>query len=258
MLSGSIFTFFALLIAIGGFSVHAQDAGFATNDLAIEVELDSPEAQPGHIISFIDGKYVLSNIPYDEDAFGVVVQNSVVSIGDLAIDSPYLVATGGEASVKVTAKDGNIAIGDFVTTSDIPGVGTKADISGQIFGVALEAFEPANPADTGEILLYINPRSVVLTDSVRLNLTELMKSGFKVPFLTPLTSLRYILAALVVLVSFFLGFFSFSRISSHSIEALGRNPLAGKLIRSSILLNFGLTILIIAVGLIIAYLILTL
>ena len=85
----------------------------------------------------------------------------------------------------------------------------------------------------------------------------LLKSGFQVPFITPLTSLRYILAALIALVSFFIGFSSFGKISTNSIEALGRNPLASRIIKSAIFLNFVFTIGIMGVGLVVAYLILT-
>ena len=66
------------------------------------------------------------------------------------------------------------------------------------------------------------------------------------------------MAALVVLATFIIGFSSFGKISGTSIEALGRNPLASKLIRSAVVLNFALTAIIIAVGLTMAYLILTL
>jgi hypothetical protein len=47
------------------------------------------------------------------------------------------IAFQGRVPVKVTTKNGDIKPGDFITTSDIPGVGMKATEAGRVIGKAL-------------------------------------------------------------------------------------------------------------------------
>jgi F0F1-type ATP synthase membrane subunit c/vacuolar-type H+-ATPase subunit K len=63
---------------------------------------------------------------------------------------------------------------------------------------------------------------------------------------------------LIVLLSFVLGLVYFGRASRAGIEAIGRNPLAKRAIQMSIVMYVALSIVIILVGLAIAYLILIL
>jgi F0F1-type ATP synthase membrane subunit c/vacuolar-type H+-ATPase subunit K len=62
----------------------------------------------------------------------------------------------------------------------------------------------------------------------------------------------------MVIISFTLGMIYFGRASRTGIEAVGRNPLAKRVIQLTIFLNIVLTIVIVMVGLAIAYLILIL
>jgi hypothetical protein len=78
------------------------------------------------------------------------------------------------------------------------------------------------------------------------------------PFLTPLTSLRYILAVMITVIAFFLGFRTYGRIAGSGLEALGRNPLAAKAISISIIFNIFLAGLIVIAGLALSYLVLVL
>ncbi|MCA9389954.1 hypothetical protein KC571_00970, partial [candidate division WWE3 bacterium] len=94
--------------------------------------------------------------------------------------------------------------------------------------------------------------------NVQVNLLEVLRSGLESPFLSPVASLRYLLAVLIVLASFVIGFASFSRISGNGVEALGRNPLAKRSIQATIVFNFILTAFIMFIGLGLAYLILIL
>jgi F0F1-type ATP synthase membrane subunit c/vacuolar-type H+-ATPase subunit K len=55
-----------------------------------------------------------------------------------------------------------------------------------------------------------------------------------------------------------LGFVFFGRVVARGVEAMGRNPLAGSLIAVSVVFNLILTVVIMLVGLGIAYLILKL
>jgi F0F1-type ATP synthase membrane subunit c/vacuolar-type H+-ATPase subunit K len=79
-----------------------------------------------------------------------------------------------------------------------------------------------------------------------------------VPLLEPIESLRYLLAIAMVLIAFTLGMIYFGRSSRAGIEAIGRNPLAKKVIQLTVFMNIILTVVIVLVGLGIAYLILVL
>ena len=62
----------------------------------------------------------------------------------------------------------------------------------------------------------------------------------------------------MVLIAFTLGMIYFGRSSRAGIEAIGRNPLAKRVIQFTVFMNIVLTIVIVIVGLAIAYLILIL
>lgn len=50
---------------------------------------------------------------------------------------PVIVGLAGRLPVKVSTKNGDIAPGDLITTSDIPGIGMKATDPGRVIGKAL-------------------------------------------------------------------------------------------------------------------------
>jgi hypothetical protein len=50
---------------------------------------------------------------------------------------PVIVGLAGRVPVKVSTKNGDIKPGDYITTSDIPGVGMKATEPGRVIGKAL-------------------------------------------------------------------------------------------------------------------------
>lgn len=238
--------------------IFSNSNTLATTNVSLSLPIEDVDAQTGHIVSVRDGNYILSFSSDEPGIFGVITDDPIVSLTDTSLSSFKYVTTSGEALVKVSAINGAITEGDFITASKIPGVGQKATQSGQVLGVALESYDPENPNDDqGEIAVFINITSAFVGERLDQDLIGLLKSGFQVPFVTPLTSLRYILAAMIALISFFIGFSSFGRISINGIEALGRNPLAGRLIKSAIFLNFVFTLGIMAIGLVISYLILT-
>jgi F0F1-type ATP synthase membrane subunit c/vacuolar-type H+-ATPase subunit K len=131
-------------------------------------------------------------------------------------------------------------------------------VSGQVVGIALQDYSSDNPELVDDILVQLDIRANVIQQNVRVNLIDALRSGTQAPFLTPLTSLRYILAALITGGAFVIGFASFGKTSGSGVEALGRNPLAHKTIQRSIVFNLILTAVIMMVGLVLAYLILVL
>ena len=58
--------------------------------------------------------------------------------------------------------------------------------------------------------------------------------------------------------SFVMGFVYFGRVARSGIEAIGRNPLASRIIQFNVILHILISIVIVLVGLAIAYLILIL
>jgi hypothetical protein len=105
---------------------------------------------------------------YDSGIIGVVSTNPAVVVEGNSVqlmngEDYHLdpmrpaIALAGRVPVKIKA-DRHISMGDFITSSDIPGVGMKAERSGQVIGQALEDFDPAaNTLNQPTILVFINP-----------------------------------------------------------------------------------------------------
>uniref|UniRef100_A0A7C4TKJ8 Uncharacterized protein n=1 Tax=candidate division WWE3 bacterium TaxID=2053526 RepID=A0A7C4TKJ8_UNCKA len=212
----------------------------------------------GDIVSLKNNRFELSSKPYDSSMYGVITDNPALVMEDRALEGRSYVAISGEAFVRVTSKNGNISKGDPITSSDLPGVGQRSTLSGQIIGVALQDYSSDDPNQVKEILISVDIRPYVVEGNVKVNLIEALRSGAQAPFLTPLTSLRYVLAALVTAGSFILGFAAFGKTSGSGVEALGRNPLASKEIQRSVVFNMLLTVAIMLSGLALAYFILVL
>ncbi|MFC1621851.1 hypothetical protein ACFL13_00485 [Patescibacteria group bacterium] len=229
-------------------------------DFAVSIPTNNQNFEEGHIISYIDGQYVLSSQTYDEGMFGVVTTDPAVYLQDqdLAEGDSVLVTDKGELLVKVNSAGGDIKVGDFITSSETPGVGQKASQGGSVVGVALEDFSSSDPTATGEIAVLVDIKANFRKDPLTKNLLEALFSGESSPFLSPLASLRYIAALLIVVATLIIGFSTFSKISGSSVEALGRNPLASPSIRKVVVFNFLLTFMIVATGLVVAYFILVL
>ncbi len=248
------YLFFSILLII---SIYLSSSVSATTSVSVTVPIDDPDATAGHIITLKNGVYILSFSAREPGIFGVITDDPIISINDRTLTNSKYVVTSGEVRVKVSGINGSIEEGDYLSASKISGVGQKAAGNGPVIGVALESYNPENLNDVGEISALLNITSSFVGERQEQDLIGLLRGGLQVPFVTPITSFRYILAALIALVSFFIGFSSFGRISINGIEALGRNPLAGKLIKSAIVLNFIFTFGIMAVGLAISYLILS-
>lgn len=245
-----IFVFF---LSSTFFTAFAQ---VLSSSIAVSVPIDEEVGQFGDIVVFKDGEYVLTDVPFDSTLYGVIAQDPVAYIQDTELEESKLVVTHGEAFVRVTAKEGDILIGDYLTSSDIPGVARKADRSGFVIGVALEEYSSDDPEEIGRVLAYVDVRNQLIETTLRTNLFQTLRAGVESPSISPISALRYLLAALIVIATFIIGFISFGRSSGSGVEALGRNPLAKRSIQISIIFNFILTLFIMFLGLLLAYLIL--
>jgi hypothetical protein len=238
--------------------VHAKPI-FAQNfaeGFAMDIRLDEKNVPEGSIVSLAKGKYLMSDIPYDPSIIGVVTDNpSVAFIDENSHDSRHI-ASLGKTKVRVSTINGEIKAGDLITSSSIRGVGQKATESGYILGVALESYDQKDPKKEGTIYLSVHMNFGTLTTNLRQNLFATLRKGFLTPFVSPVNALRYVIAGLVAILSFLGGFWFFGRISSRGVEAIGRNPLARRFIIISILINVSLTIVVMLLGVGIAYIIL--
>ncbi len=246
-----------VLIGLSLFFLIIPSSIFAqtTASVAITAEVEG-DAVEGDLVCGSGEKFSLCNEEYATDIFGVINTSPSVAFEAQDLTGKHLIVSGGTARVRVSTANGNIAVGDLVTSSSQAGVGIKAIRNGYVVGGALEAYEGGG---VGNVLVTINIHPSTSFSDTQANLFQiLLKEGLSALTISPLATLRYLVAAMIVIVSFVLGFIYFGRMASKGVEAIGRNPLAGRLIQFSVIFNILLTIVIIAVGMGIAYLILVL
>jgi len=225
--------------------------------IALPTLINERTVKDGDIITATSDGYKLSSYAYDPSVYGVVATNPAVSLREKNSKAMPVISFG-KALVRVSTINGQIKKNNPITSSSIKGAGQKADVNGFILGIALENYSSSNPNAIGKILVSIDPHYNATFIGIRTNLVENLKVVAGAPLLSPLTTLRYLLAAIVTITSFVIGFIYFGRIARTGVEALGRNPLAARIIQLGIIINVVLTAGIILIGVGIAYLILIL
>ncbi|MBI2600945.1 hypothetical protein HYW42_03240 [Candidatus Daviesbacteria bacterium] len=259
--------FFTLYIAHCAFTLvsYAQIQG---TEVASVYDVKDQEAVIGDILITTNEGLTRINQAYDSRIFGVVDKNPVLVFRRVD-KTGQAVVRSGIVEVNVTDIAGPIKYGDYITSSSIPGKGAKAEESGYVLGVALADLnnEAAAKIDFEGKQIFSGKIPV----AVRIEFHELSNTrnfnrlfGFLgTSFLTNVSDpkqfglvMRFIGAGLVVIISLIFSFLTFSRSIAKSVEALGRNPLAKNTIQLSILINIGLLIATIAIGVAAAYIIL--
>ncbi len=236
-------------------TVYAQNV--LSSGIATYVQIKDNNVQEGSIVSVTHGGYVLTKTAYDSSVFGVVVTKPAIAFEITNQKNTYPVVSAGKVYVRVSTNNGAIKEGDFITTSTTPGVGQKAIDNGFIIGTATEDLNiPKGKIE--KILVILDVGHTPPVNTATTNLLNIMKLALSATYITPLNSLRYVFAALLVLGSFTIGVWFFGRASNTGIEAIGRNPLAGRLIILSVLLHLSLAFVMISSGIVMAYLILVL
>lgn len=251
----SIF-FLTFFLLTGFLSVFAQVNDVATG-IALPILINEKAVKDGDIITGTSDGYKLSSYAFDPSIYGVVTANPAIFLREKNSKATSVISFG-KALVRVSTINGPIKKNNPVTSSKIKGVGQKADTNGFILGIALENYSNSNQNAIGKILVSIDPHYDASFTGARTNLIQNLKTAAGAPLLSPLTTLRYLLAAIVAIVSFVIGFIFFGRIARTGVEALGRNPLAARTIQLGIIINVVLTAGIILIGVGIAYLILIL
>lgn len=235
-------------------SVFAQGL---SNGTAIGITINDKVAD-GDIITSTPQGYKRATTPYDTQIFGVVSLKPALYLSDITAKNHTPVISSGEVMVRVSSKNGNIASGDFITSSTIPGAGEKATDNGYILGRAEQSYASNNPTKTGIILITLQPHFAQLTNNITHNIFSAFTLGLSDAINSPLGVIRYFVAGAITLSSFFFGFRFFARASNRGVEAIGRNPLAKQAILFSVFINTLITISIMLFGVAISYLILVL
>lgn len=143
-------------IALGSY-INAYKISGA--DLAEVYYTNESGVDPGTIVS-LDPRRTAGVIKtakaYDDSAVGVVSTQPGLVIGDAkdrGKGSPVMLALSGRVPVNVSAENGEIKPGDYLTSSSTPGVAMKATRAGRVIGQAMQGYAGK---DVGSVVMFIN------------------------------------------------------------------------------------------------------
>lgn len=235
-------------------NANAQTTEENFTGIAVTVPVSGENIPEGAIVSSSNGKYSLSDKEYDGGIYGVVSKAPAIVMEDVPKTGLQYVVYSGKSLVLVSTSNGEIKKNDLITSSFKPGVGIKATSTGFVLGIALEDYTAASD---GRIMVDVNPVFTSTgSNQISRNIFSVLRNARSSAYLSPIEALRYVIAALIVMLAFILGFTYFGKVAQRGIEAVGRNPLARRFIELSVVLNVFLTALIIIAGIALAYLIL--
>lgn len=247
----------AVLPAFAQANTNEQTNGSLGVARMVQVKDKDKNAPDGTIMSTYKDGAAPSNVPYDSQVQGVVARDAGILINNGAYDGLPLISVG-TVYVLVSAKNGAIKKGDLIATSTMPGIGVKAVKDGYVLGTALEDYNSTAPDKPDIIAVEFNLHYFNAKPQFPGSLTDILKIALLPTKEGPSPIFKYIVAGLVVVASFVLAFMTFGRTAAKGVEALGRNPAASRIIHLGIIFNVGIVIVIIAAGLIVAFLILRL
>lgn len=210
--------------------------------VAINIAIGDSEVSQGDIISSGPDGFKRSDVEYDETVFGVVINAPIISVAPRT-SSTVAVISSGETLVRVSTSNGNIEIGDLITTSTTAGVGQKATKGGYVVGKALAPYSDSSGA--GLISATIAPSIGGASGSQGV--------GSLIGLASDPKNYKYLLAAIVGIIVAVGGTIAFIRLITTGVLAIGRNPLAENIIfRGMIIAGGVIAILAIAGGLSVA------
>lgn len=246
----------------------AASSGNTTNSSSLQspgtlgvaqiIQLKDNNTKDGSIISNSDHGVILTTTPYDPQVLGVVSRDAAIILNNNNTKSGLPVISIGTVYALVSSRDGAIRKGDLLASSTIPGVAVKAIKSGYVLGAALEDYSSPDPKKIDSIAVDLNLHYFNSKPTFPGTLTDLYKYVLLPTKEGPSPIYKYIVAAIVVMGSFVLGFMSFGRTAAKGVEALGRNPAASRIIHLGIIFNVTIVVVIVLSGLTVAFLILRL
>lgn len=220
------------------FAPSVSSQSLNDGQIAVNLEVEDTDATAGDILIIQeDDTLVRASSAYDKKIFGVVVADPAIVLNVTSAKTKSIVSSG-EVNVKVSNKNGNIEVGDFITSSDEAGVSQKATEEGVVVGKALASYSSSG-VGTIPVMVNITFQSGIVAGDINElwdKLIALSAGSLKEPGDLQ-TLLRYLFAFLLGVGTFVLGFFFFARSLRVGLVAIGRNPLAKGTIRVSMLIN---------------------
>jgi hypothetical protein len=241
--------------------------------LASPVTIDGA-ARNGDLVTYdlTSATYKTARTFADSNLYGVIVDDPVLYLESTST-APGVrpVVRFGEAVVNVSTLNGEVKQGDLVTSSRIPGMGARVerDEAAYVLGFATESMT----YDTGVTPITVDGKEVRFgTVSVALrigsnpgkqedkNLMTSTSTGIGPGSTTatrvegnapvdPFKVFRYVLGTLVAITAVVLALRRFGDLFAQSVISVGRNPLARSQIRSILVWNAVLIIVVSSVGL---------
>lgn len=253
MISKIFSVLIAILFSFFASPVHAQ------SEIVGVYDISDTTIKDGDIVSFTpDQQIQKTSREYDLNIFGVV-QNNPLVVYKRVDQSGTPVVRSGTVEVNVSTLNGPIKAGDYITSSEIPGVGKKADISGYVVGKAINSFTEQDREKVGKVQVAVKIEFAELTVPKTLNR---LFSYLGISFLQSIQdpkgfgqSIKYIFAGLIVLIAIAFSLIILLRSIPKSIEAIGRNPLARTAINLSIAMNVFISVAITAGAIFAAFII---
>lgn len=261
----SWFIVFIFFLPLASSSAKADVPSFA--DISYTYSGVDPKAIEGDILITTNEGLVLANATYSNRIFGVLQNDSVMIYKDVN-NTGTPVARAGIAQVNVTTINGPIKKGDFITSSPLAGKGMKAVQSGYVLGTALDDFSGEGAqtvnidnrtASLGSIKVALRIEYAEIDTTRSLNrLLEYFNSALFRNIQDPekfVQIVRYAAAGFIIILSFAISFFTFSRTVAKGVEGIGRNPLAKNAIQFSMFVSAALTVAIVLIGIIASFVI---
>lgn len=248
---------FASFVGLLLFPPLVSASSNGTLGVARMVQVKDKNIKNGSVVSNTEDGVTASSTPYDPQVLGVVSRDAGIVLNNSGSEGVPVISVG-TVYMWVAAKNGAIKKGDLLASSTIPGVGVKADKDGYVLGTALEDYNSSDPNAPGLIAAEVNLQYFNSKPSFVGSLTDIFKLALLPTKDSPSPIYKYVVAALVVLGSFVLAFFSFGRTAAKGVEALGRNPAASRIIHLGIIFNVFIVVVIVLAGLTVAFLILRL
>ncbi len=240
-------------------------------NLAQTLLINDAESVDGDIMSLsdVDETLVRAAKDYDERMYGVL---NVSPVMVYRTRDTIPVARAGLAMVNVTTMSGPITVGDYITSSAIAGKGQKAaGLTGYMVGVAIGSFDgtggtqveyEGRQLQAGKVNVAIgigpaSPAVIKASGGIFGTLRSLVQALlFNIGQADKW--LRYLLAAIIILITIIVGFRTFGRNITKGIEAIGRNPLARASIQAMIILNVVMILVVVIGGVILSLVIISL
>lgn len=239
-------------------STGGQDINLNFESLGIASYINLPDfasVPDGSIIAHFENRYGISQGVADKNMVGVYDTEPALAFEPELTNDLVPIITTGVVEVLVNNSGGAIQAGDSITSSSTPGVGMRASKSGFILGVAQENYDSA---EAGQIPVLLDIKFAYGADSpdserITSRLLTILSASSIAALEDPAVAFRTLVGSLILVLSLIIAFITFARIAQKGIDALGRNPLAGRMIGVGIVLNVAVSILIILGGIAGAY-----